>query len=78
MRYAVSAGVTGGDERKHRERYEEQAMKKVVVWGGLLLALGIVARLLWQARRVSSAPGGVPLPLPPCMYTYKDITVSLN
>jgi hypothetical protein len=53
-------------------------MKKVVVWGGLLLALGTVGRLLWRARRVSSVPGDVPLPLPPCIYTYKDVTVSLN
>jgi hypothetical protein len=53
-------------------------MKKIVVWGGLLLALGTVGRLLWRARRVASAPCDVPLPLPPCMYTYKDVTVSLN
>jgi hypothetical protein len=77
-RSAVSAGVTGGDEGKHQEWCEEQGMKKVVVWGGLLLALGTVGRLLWRARCVSSVPGDVPLPLPPCIYTYKDVTVSLN
>ena len=77
-RCAVSTGVSGGDEGKNREWCEEQAMKKIVVWGGLLLALGTVGRLLWQARRVSSVPYDVPLPLPPCMYTYKDVTVSLN
>ena len=53
-------------------------MKKIVVWGGLLLALGTMGRLLLRARRVSSVPGNVPLPLPPCLYTYKDVTVSLN
>ena len=63
---------------KNRERYEEQTMKKIVVWGGLLLALGTVSKLLWQVNRVSSAPCDVPPPLPPCMYTYKDVTVSLN
>jgi hypothetical protein len=77
-RYAVSTDVSGGDEGKNREWYEEQAMKKIVVWGGLLLALGTVSRLLWQARRVSAVPRDVPLSLPPCMYTYKDVTVSLN
>ena len=53
-------------------------MKKIVVWGGLLLALGTVRILLWKFRRVSSVPYDMPLPLPPCMYTYKDVTVSLN
>ena len=67
-----------GTRGENRERREEQAMKKIVVWGGLLLALGTVGRLLWQARRVSSAPGDVLLPLPPCIYTYKDVTISLN
>jgi hypothetical protein len=78
VRWAVPAGVSGGDEGKNRAWCEEQMMKKIVVWGGLLLALGTVSRLLWQVKRVSSVPCDVPLPLPPCMYTYKDVTVSLN
>jgi hypothetical protein len=53
-------------------------MRKIVVWGGLLLAIGTVGRLLWRARRTSAAPYDVPLPLPPCMYTYKDFIISLN
>ena len=77
-RWAVSTSVSGGDEGKNREWGEEQAMKKIVVWGGLLLALGTVGRLLWQTRRVSAVPRDVPLSLPPCMYTYKDVTISLN
>jgi len=71
-------GCVGQGRGKNQEWYEEQAMKKIVVWGGLLLALGTMGRLLWQVRRVSSVPGDVPVPLPPCMYTYKDVTVSLN
>ena len=71
-------GCAGGDEGNNREWCEEQIMKKIVVWGGLLLAFGTVSRLLWQARRVPLVPGDVPLPLPPCRYTYKDVTVSLN
>ena len=53
-------------------------MKRIAVWGGLVLALGMVGRLLWRAKRVSAAPCDVSLPLSPCLYTYKDITVSLN
>ena len=78
LRGAWSPRVSRAGTRGNTERCEERVMKKIVVWGGLLLALGTVGRLLWQARRVSSAPGDVPLPLPPCMYTYRDVTVSLN
>lgn len=54
-------------------------MKNAVVWGGLLLALSAVGRLLWRAKRVTVDHRAVlPQPLPPCTYTYKDVTVSLN
>jgi hypothetical protein len=55
-------------------------MKRVIVWGGVLLALCAGGRLWWHARCVATGRRtALPCqPLPPCIYTYKDMTYSLN
>lgn len=54
-------------------------MKNVVVWGGLMLALYALGALLGRPRRVAMGPSAVPQqPLPPCIYQYKEFTLSLN
>ena len=53
-------------------------MKNVVVCGGLMLALYVLGRLLVRDRGVPAGHSVVPQPIPPCTYTYKDFTCSLN
>jgi hypothetical protein len=54
-------------------------MKNIVMCGGFLLALYALGKLLGRdsgllARHYAMSPQ----PLPPCTYTYKDVTCNLN
>jgi hypothetical protein len=54
-------------------------MKNVVVYGGLILALYALGRLLWRDRGVPAGYGTVlKQPIPPGIYKYKEFTLSLN
>ena len=55
-------------------------MKAAIVYGGVLLALCVGGRLWRRARGVATGRCPVPpyQPLPPCTYTYRDMTYCLN
>ena len=55
-------------------------MKRAIVWGGVLFALCAGGRMWWRARGGARDRCMAPpcQPLPPCTYTYKKVTYSLN